>query len=129
MDKLTELLAGIDWTPCAGCKGHSKTSPGSGFDCHACHGWRYPGIRALVERQGALLALLIDRLQEAGGTLDEKLRRQIITDLQQDIRQGGEVAAQWWIDERADLQLRPPSLLEEGVTCQQIKARPRIKQK
>lgn len=47
--------------------------------------------REIGERD-ALLALILDRLQEAGGTLDEKLRHQIVNDLQADIRQGAENA-------------------------------------
>lgn len=45
----------------------------------------------------ALIALVLDRLQEAGGTLDHRLRHQIVMDLQQDIRQGGDIAANWWL--------------------------------
>lgn len=52
MDKLTELLAGIDWTPCPACEGKGRRGqPALGYhDCRICLGWRYPGVRALVER-------------------------------------------------------------------------------
>lgn len=47
----------------------------------------------------ALTALVLRQLEEAGGTLDEKLRHQIVMDIQADIRQGGQNALDYWRDE------------------------------
>ena len=52
----------------------------------------------------SLLELIRTKLEEAGGTLDEKLQRQIIHDLQADIRQGTDNALTYWREELAAAQ-------------------------
>ncbi len=89
---------------------------GDMFQCTA------PTKEQFMEQQSALIALVADKLQEAGGTLDHKLTHQIIMDLQQDIRQGSANAYQYWIDEREQQAARLEQL-ETRTTAQSARIR------
>jgi hypothetical protein len=71
----------------------------------------------------AIITFVSDKLAEAGGTLDPKLARQIVMDLQIDIRQGGANILTYWKDEISSLREQVAELqrdrdrLRDLVSC------------